>query len=98
VRDRRPSQERAIHAEDQPARTNILKLNYRNTAEVLSLAVHCAEGLLEGGEEIDGEVQTVKPATAGRRGPLPVLIESRSEQKEAELLAERIAQAIAHRT
>lgn len=27
-------------------RTSVLKLNYRNTAEVLALAVHCAQGLL----------------------------------------------------
>jgi type I restriction enzyme R subunit len=67
----------------------------RERAEALSLAVQCAEGLLDGGEEVDGDVQTVRPATAGRRGPLPVLIESQTEQKEAELLAERIAQAIA---
>jgi rhodanese-related sulfurtransferase len=75
-------------------RTNILKLNYRNTAEVLSLAVGCAERLLDGGEFVEGEVQTVRPASAGRHGPLPVLIEASNEQQEADLLAERAGQAI----
>jgi hypothetical protein len=75
-------------------RTSILKLNYRNTAEVLSLAVSCAERLLDRGEEPDSDVQTVRPATAGRRGPLPVLVEATTEQQEAELLAQRVAAAL----
>jgi hypothetical protein len=75
-------------------RTSILKLNYRNTAEVLSLAVTCAEHLLDGGEFVEDEVQTVIPASAGRRGPLPVLIEAGSEYEEAQLLAERVEQCI----
>ncbi|HQR71026.1 MAG TPA: 3'-5' exonuclease [Burkholderiaceae bacterium] len=75
-------------------RTSILKLNYRNTAEVLSLAVNCAERLLDRGEEPDSDLQTVKPATAGRRGPLPVLVEATTEQQEAELLAQRVAAAL----
>jgi hypothetical protein len=75
-------------------RTSILKLNYRNTAEVLALAVHCAQALLEGAPSGDDQtVQTIHPDSAGRRGPLPVLIEARSEQEECELLAERITQA-----
>jgi hypothetical protein len=79
-------------------RTSILRLNYRNTAEVLSLAVACADRLLQAGEAVEGEVQTVQPASAGRHGPLPVFIEAASEQEEAGLLAERVAQAIAQGT
>ena len=75
-------------------RTSVLRLNYRNTAEVLSLAVGCAERLLDGGEFVEGEVQTVRPASAGRHGPVPVLIEAANEQQEADLLAERVGQAI----
>jgi superfamily I DNA/RNA helicase len=41
----------------------------------------------------DDEIPLVQPASAGRRGALPVLILARDERKEAELLAERIAQA-----
>jgi hypothetical protein len=76
-------------------RTSILRLNYRNTAEVLALAMHCAQSLLQGdGEPRDeDELPLVQPATAGRRGPLPVLVQARHAAEEAALLAERIAAA-----
>lgn len=76
-------------------RTSILRLNYRNTAEVLALAAHCAQALLRGAGEARGEdeIPLVQPASAGRRGSLPVLIEARDEREEAELLAERIEAA-----
>lgn len=80
---------------DARGRTSILRINYRNTAEVLALAVHCAQGLLQGagsGRD-DDEVPLVQPASAGRRGALPVLIEARTDREEAELIAERVAQA-----
>jgi len=80
---------------DARGRTSILKLNYRNTAEVLALAMACARSLLEGDGQMRGEdeLQLVQPASAGRRGALPVLIEARHEHEEAELVAERIAAA-----
>lgn len=80
---------------DARGRTSILKLNYRNTAEVLALAMACARNLLEGDGQVHGEdeLQLVQPASAGRRGALPVLIEARHEREEAELVAERIAVA-----
>lgn len=98
-------------------RTHVLKVNYRNTAEILALAVACAEGLLQQGQAandaapgtapaaaLDGHGKAdageagdaapiVMPTTAGRRGPLPVLLQARSEREEAELLAERLQQA-----
>lgn len=76
-------------------RTSILKLNYRNTAEVLALAMHCAQSLLADRPETDESVQSVLPATVGRRGPVPVLMLARNGHEEAEVIAERIAQAIA---
>lgn len=80
-------------------RTSILRLNYRNTAEVMALAVHCARQLLEGasGEPpaSDDDMPLVQPASAGRRGPMPVLLEGRNQNEEAELVADRIAQAYA---
>lgn len=76
-------------------RTSVLKLNYRNTAEVLALAMQCAENLVAERPETEDAVQTVHPATAGRRGPLPVLIEAANPAEEAELIAERIAKAAA---
>lgn len=75
-------------------RSHVLKLNYRNTAEVLALAMHCAQGLLADRAETDDAVQSVLPASAGRRGPLPVLLRAHHAREEAELIAERIAQAV----
>lgn len=75
-------------------RTSVLKLNYRNTAEVLALAMQCAANLVAERPESEDAVQTVQPSTAGRRGPLPVLITAANPAEEAELIAERIAKAV----
>jgi len=75
-------------------RTSVLKLNYRNTAEVLALAMQCAASLVAERPETEDAVQTVQPSTAGRRGPLPVLIEAANPAEEAELIAERITKAV----
>ena len=40
-------------------------------------------------------MQTVHPATAGRRGPLPLLIEARNGLDEAQAVADQIASALA---
>ncbi len=74
-------------------RTGILRLNYRNTSEVLALAMECAQTLLEGTPRGDDELPLVQPASAGRHGPLPVLIEARDEREEARCVAERLLQA-----
>ncbi|MHB1198164.1 MAG: 3'-5' exonuclease [Polaromonas sp.] len=79
-------------------RTSVLRLNYRNTAEVLALAMQCAQGLLTEKAQTEDEVQTVRPASAGRRGPLPVLLEASSARQEAGLIAERVAAACADGT
>lgn len=76
-------------------RTSILKLNYRNTAEVLALAMHCAQGLLADRPATDDQMQAVQPFSAGRRGPLPVLLQAANVREEAERVAERIALALA---
>lgn len=83
-------------------RTSVLRLNYRNTAEVLGLALRFARGLLPergrdreaGRDDEDDRVTGVAPSSSGRRGPRPVLIRARSEHEEAELLAARIADAV----
>ena len=79
-------------------RTGILKLNYRNTAEILALATTCARSLLQRDDEAAGDDDTlplVQPASAGRRGPMPILINARDAREEAELLAERIETLLA---
>ncbi|MCB1212595.1 MAG: hypothetical protein KDK97_24935, partial [Verrucomicrobiales bacterium] len=74
-------------------RTSVLRLNYRNTAEVLALALQCARSLLEGAGDAlaDDEIPLVQPASAGRRGALPTLLIGRSADDEAALVAERVA-------
>ena len=74
-------------------RTSVLKLNYRNTAEVLALALRCAQSLLSEHKDAADELQTVQPSTAGRRGPVPLLVQAATEAEEADLVADRIAQA-----
>jgi Nuclease-related domain/AAA domain/UvrD-like helicase C-terminal domain len=82
-------------------RTSILRLNYRNTTEVLSLAMFCAQSLLQGDGkpattvDDDEAMPLVQPASAGRHGAMPVLVEARHAAEEADLLAERVAAALA---
>lgn len=78
--------------------TSIFRLNYRNTAEVLALAMQCAQGIVNEKAGTDDDMQTVQPTTAGRRGPLPTLITAAHGRQEALLIAERIAAAIADGT
>lgn len=80
-------------------RTEILRINYRNTREVLSVAVDCARSILEAREPVDGDdVPLVLPDSAGRTGPLPVL--RRFDDAVAELrgamewVQERLAQGL----
>jgi len=80
---------------DARGRTSVLWLNYRNTAEVLALAMHCAAGLVREKSESDEALQTVQPTTAGRRGPLPVLLLAQNGREEAQWIATRIAEAVA---
>jgi superfamily I DNA/RNA helicase len=79
-------------------RTSVLKLNYRNTAEVLALAMHCAQSLLTAQDDCDEQIQTVQPTTTGRRGPVPILLEAANGLQEAEWIAERVASACAEGT
>jgi rhodanese-related sulfurtransferase len=76
-------------------RTSVLKLNYRNTAEVLALTMHCAQSLLADRDGTEDAMQSVLPASAGRRGPVPVLLMAGNGREEAALIAERIHQALA---
>jgi len=55
-------------------RTTILRLNYRNTLEVLSVARSFANELLTERDEDDDGIPLIAPESAGRRGPLPELV------------------------
>lgn len=74
-------------------RTTILKLNYRNTAEVLAVAKGFASDLLaERGSE-DDQVPTVAPESAGRRGAFPELIRCEASWAQMQCLCTRILDA-----
>lgn len=77
-------------------RTHVLRLNYRNTAEVLGLAARVVGDLLgaQAAWAEDG-VAHLHPDSAGRHGPLPVLLRAADRAQEAQWLVERIAQALA---
>lgn len=71
-------------------RTTILKLNYRNTLEVLTVARAFANELLSAEEADDDGVPLVSPESAGRRGRIPEMIEHPSLDAEAKMVAHRI--------
>ncbi len=72
-------------------RTQILKINYRNTEEILTIAYEFARELLTArGEEDDDAPILVQPETAGRHGPKPILIELPSFRAEVSYVATQV--------
>ena len=77
-------------------RTTILKINYRNTQEVLELASGIARDLLRPSAADEDGVPLVAPISAGRHGPKPLLIKLPSIQDEADYIAKHLKEA--HKT
>ncbi len=77
-------------------RTTILKINYRNTQEVLELASGIASELLKPSASDEDGVPLVAPISAGRHGPKPLLIKLPSIQEEAAYIAKHLKEA--HKT
>ena len=72
-------------------RTKILKINYRNTEEILSIAYEFARELLTAqGEENEDAPQLIQPETAGRQGVKPMLIELPSFREEVRYVAKQV--------
>lgn len=71
-------------------RTTILKLNYRNTLEVLSVARAFATELLSGRDAGEDGVPIIVPESAGRRGAFPELIHCEGHWQEWDCLVTRI--------
>lgn len=78
-----------IHAQ---GRTTILTLNYRNTAEVLSIAHKFAEDVLKPEDADEDGVPLIEPHAAGRHGPEPRLLRFASLRDEAAYLARIFAE------
>lgn len=71
-------------------RTTILKLNYRNTLEVLSVARAFATELLSGRDAGEDGVPIIVPESAGRRGAFPELIHCEGHWQEWDCLVTRV--------
>lgn len=69
-------------------RTTILKLNYRNTIEILTVAKAFAEELLHPDNRDEDQPPVIEPVGAGIHGPLPLLIKLPSLYKECEKIAD----------
>jgi len=68
-------------------RTTVLRLNYRNTAEVLSVAYEFAKDFMTPEEADDDGVPLIKPESAGRHGPVPVVSQVSTLREEGDLIA-----------
>ncbi len=71
-------------------RTTILKLNYRNTLEILAVARGFASELLIGQDGGDDGVPLIAPESAGRRGAVPELIRVDTAAAQLSVLIQRL--------
>ncbi|MCP5347114.1 MAG: NERD domain-containing protein [Pseudomonadales bacterium] len=68
-------------------RTTVLKLNYRNTDEILTFAYRFVTRYLASNDGSDDSVLLVEPQAAGRHGPAPVVKLLSSYDEEARYIA-----------
>lgn len=74
-------------------RTTILKINYRNTKQVLQTASMIAGDLLQPEERDDDGVPMLQPVSCGRDGHAPVVIRLPTLRDEAKKVAELLSAA-----
>ncbi|MDB5744675.1 MAG: hypothetical protein JWR68_2990 [Polaromonas sp.] len=74
-------------------RTTILKINYRNTRQILQTASLIAADLLTADDKDDDGIPLVKPISCGRDGQAPLIIRLPSLRDEALKVAELLAAA-----
>lgn len=74
-------------------RTTILKINYRNTRQILHTASLVAADLLTADDKDDDGIPLLKPVSCGREGQEPVIIKLPTLRAEAEAIADHLAQA-----
>jgi superfamily I DNA/RNA helicase len=70
-------------------RTTILKVNYRNTAEVMALACRFAREVLSPKEAEEDDIPLLLPESSGRRGEIPTLRRLANEQGELDFIVNR---------
>lgn len=74
-------------------RTTILKINYRNTRQILQTASLVAADLLTAEDKDDDGVPLLKPVSCGRDGEAPLIIRLPTLDKEAAKVAELLSTA-----
>ncbi|MHB8058110.1 MAG: 3'-5' exonuclease [Desulfuromonadaceae bacterium] len=74
-------------------RTTILKVNYRNTHEILDFAAEFARQLLTQEEADEDGIPRLAPVSAGRRGTRPLLVKLPTIRAEADEIAKRLTEA-----
>jgi hypothetical protein len=74
-------------------RTTILKLNYRNTAEILSVARAFADELLSPSDTEEDQAPTIQPMSTGRHGAKPMLVKLPTLADEATYVVNRLIDA-----
>lgn len=74
-------------------RTTILKINYRNTRQILHTASLVAADLLTADDKDDDGIPLLKPVSCGREGQEPLIIKLPTLQAEAEAIADHLTQA-----
>jgi len=72
-------------------RTTILKINYRNTKQILQTASLIAADLLSPEDKDDDGIPIVRPISYGREGTAPLIIRLPSLRDEAERIADLLA-------
>jgi hypothetical protein len=93
--DRRKISWKSLGVQAQ-GRTTILKLNYRNTLEILSVARAFAHDLLESRSDDDDGVPLIAPESAGRRGAVPELVRTDTARAQMDVLVARLRDEHAH--
>jgi len=74
-------------------RTTILKINYRNTKQILQTASLVAADLLTAEEKDDDGIPLLKPISCGREGEAPIFIKLPTLRDEAFAIADHLSQA-----
>jgi superfamily I DNA/RNA helicase len=69
-------------------RTTILKINYRNTAEVMAAACRFAREVLSAKEADEDGIPLLTPETAGRHGDVPTLLRLANTESELDYIAD----------
>ena len=67
-------------------RTTILKLNYRNTKEILDFAYQFAQEFISEAESDDDHIPVISPQSAGASGPTPVFRQFDEQNEELDYI------------